>query len=144
MLDISTSKPDVTGTLARWSGRLAAAAFATVPLTGAVAAQSAADEAGSAVCGTGLGPLITLVFGFVALALVVIALFRGAIAWNNMGSARSDKKQQGREQLKGAGLTLVGAFVPALMLQGLDSAGVPTLSCVDFGNIVFILPNLPV
>lgn len=114
-------------------------AAATVMATSAfseIAAAQAASEAGSAMCSTGLGQLVTFVLGFIVVMLVLIAGLRGAMAWNNMGSARKDKKRQGREQLQGAGITLVGAFFPALFAVGLDQAGINTLSCVDFGNVL--------
>lgn len=116
---------------------------ATPLFAGSVAAQSAADEAGSAMCQTGLGGLITFVLGGIAIVLILVGAFRGAVAWNNMGSARSDKKQQGKEQLKGAGITTVGAFFPAIFAVGLDQAGISTLSCVDFTNIIYLAPYLP-
>jgi hypothetical protein len=92
------------------------------------------------MCQTGLGSLITFVLGMISVGLVILSAFRGAIAWNNLGSARSDKKQQGRDQLKGAGVTLGGAFLPPVFGVALDQAGINTLSCVDFGNVLVITP----
>lgn len=116
--------------------------ISTVTLSGVAAAQ-AADEAGSAMCESGAGPLITFVIGFMIVGLVLTSVFRGTMAWNNLGSARQDKKRQGKEQAIGAGITLIGAFFPAMMGIGLDRAGIDTISCIDFGNILVIVPNLP-
>ncbi|MFW6382529.1 MAG: hypothetical protein ACOCZD_00640 [Haloferacaceae archaeon] len=120
--------------------RQVALGLAATPLLAAPAAATAAEEAGSAMCQTGLGELITFVLGLISVGLVLLSAFRGAIAWNNLGSARTDKKQQGRDQLKGAGITLGGAFLPPIFGVALDQGGIDTLSCVDFGNVLVITP----
>ncbi|WP_053773184.1 hypothetical protein [Halorubrum tropicale] len=120
--------------------QVAVGLVATSLLSAPVAAQSAAEEAASAMCETGLGSLITFVLGLITVGLVLLSAFRGAIAWNNLGSARTDKKQQGRDQLKGAGITLGGAFLPPIFGVALDQGGIDTLSCVNFGNVLVITP----
>ena len=100
------------------------------------AAQSQAAQAGDMMCGTGLGQLLGLGLGLAALGLFTISMFRFVGAWNNMGSARSDKKQEGREQMKGAGLTFAGGFAPGVFGVLLDKAGIGAFSCIDWTNIV--------
>jgi len=120
--------------------QVAVSLVATSLLSAPVAAQTAAEEAASAMCQTGLGSLVTFVLGLITVALVLLSAFRGAIAWNNLGSARTDKKQQGRDQLKGAGVTLGGAFLPPIFGVALEQGGIDTLSCVNFGNVLVITP----
>ncbi|WP_231189055.1 hypothetical protein [Haladaptatus sp. DYF46] len=100
-----------------------------------VAAQ-ATNEASDVMCSSGLGPVITLAFGMITLGMILLSAFRGAIAVNKMGSARSDKKKEGREALKGAIITFLGAWFFPLFAVVIDKAGVSTLSCVNFANIM--------
>ncbi|GAA0242021.1 hypothetical protein GCM10009000_067120 [Halobacterium noricense] len=100
-----------------------------------VAAQ-ATNEASDVMCSSGLGPVITLAFGMITLGMILLSAFRGAIAVNKMGSARSDKKKEGREALKGAIITFLGAWFFPLFAVVIDKAGVSTLSCVNFSNIM--------
>lgn len=100
-----------------------------------VAAQ-ATQEASDVMCSSGLGPVITLAFGMITIGMILLSAFRGALAVNKMGSARSDKKKEGREALKGAIITFCGAWFFPLFAVVIDKAGVSTLSCVNFGNIM--------
>ncbi|WP_150123020.1 hypothetical protein [Haladaptatus sp. R4] len=88
------------------------------------------------MCSSGLGPVITLAFGMITIGMILLSAFRGALAVNKMGSARSDKKKEGREALKGAIITFCGAWFFPLFAVVIDKAGVSTLSCVNFGNIM--------
>ena len=97
--------------------------------------QAQASAASDFLCGTGAGQLLGLGLGAATIALGAIAGFRGTMAWNNMGSARTDKKQQGREQLKGAGVTGVGMFFPAMFGVALDRVGVGAFSCINWNTI---------
>lgn len=116
---------------------------ATPLLAGSAAAQSAADQAGNAMCQSGMGPIVTLILGGIAAGLIIIAALRGMLAFNNLGSARSDKKQEGKEQAKGAGITLLGVFIPGFIAFALSAAGLSPFQCIDWGNIIYLTPPVP-
>lgn len=103
--------------------------------TAPVTAQSA-NRAASMMCQTGIGDLIAIGSGLLTVGLIVLAGFRGVLAWQKMGSARSDKKKEGREALKGAVITLAGAFFFPLFAAVLDRVGINTLSCVNWANVL--------
>ncbi len=112
-------------------------------LGGTVVLQSTgADQAGEAVCETGFGDLIVIGLGLVTIFLVMLAVYRGTLAFNKYGSPRTEKKREGQEQLKGAGITLMGAFMPGIFATILDQVGLVTLSCVDLGNVLVTMPVL--
>jgi hypothetical protein len=96
-----------------------------------VAAQSA-GQAEEIMCQTGAGEAITFGFGLIALLLLVMAGFRGAMGLNNMGSQRSDKKREGQDQIKGAGYSLGGVFALIAFPPLLEQFGLATISCVTF------------
>lgn len=98
--------------------------------------RAQASAASDFLCGTGAGQLLGLGLGACVLLLGIVAGFRGTLAWKNMGAARSDKKQEGREQLVGAGVTGAGMFFPAAFGVALDKIGVGAFSCVDWGGLV--------
>lgn len=108
---------------------------ATAAFSVPVAAQ-ATQEASDVMCSSGLGPVITLAFGMITIGMFLLAAFRGAMAWLKMGSARSDKKKEGRDAARGAVITFCGAWFFPLFAVVLDKAGVSTLSCVNFANIM--------
>lgn len=112
-------------------GIVATTAAFSVP----VAAQ-ATQEASDVMCSSGLGPVVTLAFGMITIGMFLLAAFRGAMAWLKMGSARSDKKKEGRDAARGAVITFCGAWFFPLFAVVLDKAGVSTLSCVNFANIM--------
>lgn len=123
-----------------WSNRHARRALATVAAVNGIGAAGVARAQVSAandfLCGTGAGQALGLVLGLAVLLLLGIAAIRGLMAFNKMGAAREDKKREGREQLKGAGITGAGMFVPAGFGVLLDTLGVGAFSCVDWGSIV--------
>lgn len=105
-----------------------------------VVLQSGADQAGTAVCETGFGELIVIGLGLITIFLVLLAVYRGTLAFNKYGSPRTEKKREGQEQLKGAGITLLGAFMPGIFAAILDQVGLVTLSCVDLSNVLVLAP----
>lgn len=107
-----------------------------------VVLKTGAQKAGKAVCQTGFGDLIVLGLGLVTVFLIMLAVYRGTLAFNKYGSPRTEKKREGQEQLKGAGITLAGAFMPGIFAAILDQAGVVTLSCVDLSNVLVTVPML--
>ena len=108
---------------------------ATSVFSAPVAAQ-ATQEASNVMCSSGLGPVITLAFGLITIGMLLLAAFRGALAWQKMGSARSDKKKEGRDAARGAVITFCGAWFFPLFAVVLNKAGVSTLSCVNFANVL--------
>ncbi|MCO8256778.1 hypothetical protein NKF26_23435 [Haladaptatus sp. AB618] len=133
LVDLVTEKCEAIPTrfIRRSVGIVATTAAFSVP----VAAQ-ATQEAGDVMCSSGLGPVITLAFGMITMGMFLLAAFRGAMAWLKMGSARSDKKKEGRDAARGAVITFCGAWFFPLFAVVLDKAGVSTLSCVNFANIM--------
>jgi len=95
-----------------------------------VAAQSA-GQAEEIMCQTGAGEAITFGFGLIALLLLVMAGFRGAMGLNK-GSQRSDKKREGQDQIKGAGYSLGGVFALIAFPPLLEQFGLAMISCVTF------------
>jgi hypothetical protein len=100
-------------------------------LTPAVAAQSA-GQAEEIMCQTGAGSAITIAFGLIALLLLIVAGYRGALGLNKLGSSRSDKKREGQSQIKGAGYSLGGVFALIAFPPLLEQVGLATISCVSF------------
>jgi len=100
-------------------------------LTPSVAAQSA-GEAEEIMCQTGAGSAITFAFGLIALLLLIVAGYRGAMGLNKLGSSRSDKKREGQGQIKGAGYSLGGVFALIAFPPLLEQIGMATISCVSF------------
>lgn len=96
---------------------------------------AAAQEGGTAeelMCGTGAGEAISIIFGLFALILSLMAAARFASGMNKRGSARSDKKREGEEQLTGALYSLGGVFVLIGFPLLLERLGLSTISCVTF------------
>jgi hypothetical protein len=102
-------------------------------LVGTAAAQDGGglDAAGEAMCGSGLGQAITIAFGFLAGIMVLVGVARGATGFQKMGSARSDKKQEGKEQMKGAAYAFGGVFFLIMAPGLLELIGLSTFSCVN-------------
>lgn len=111
-------------------------------MTPTIILQSSSKKAASAVCGTGFGDVIMIGLGLITIGLVLLASYRGVLAFNYYGSPRTEKKREGQEQLKGAGITLLGAFAPAIFAGVLDKAGLDLLSCVNLGNVLLVPPIL--
>lgn len=107
------------------------AVFVASSLVPTAAAQSA-GQAEEIMCQTGAGEAITFGFGLLALLLLVMAGYRGAMGLNNMGSQRSDKKREGQDQIKGAGYSLGGVFALIAFPPLLEQFGLATISCVTF------------
>ena len=108
-------------------------------MAGSASAQSV-EGADQALCESGLGQVIGIVLMLLTIGLGIFAAFRGAIGLMNMGSSRSEKVQQGRSQVRGAGLAVLGALFPAAISFILESLGVPTLSCVDLNILNMVAP----
>jgi hypothetical protein len=100
-------------------------------LVGRAAAQSA-GQAEEIMCETGAGDAVTLLFGGLALLLLVVAAVRLTSGLNKKGSQRSDKKREGDEQLKGAGYSVGGVFALTAFPLILEQIGLATISCVEF------------
>jgi len=101
-------------------------------LVGTAAAQDGGlDAAGQAMCGSGLGQAITIAFGFLAGIMVLVGVARGAAGFQKMGSARSDKKREGEEQMKGAAYAFGGVFFLIMAPGLLELIGLSTFSCVN-------------
>lgn len=112
-----------------------------VVLVGLVAMvmPASAQDAGAAeqaLCDSGIGEIIGVLLVLLVVGLGILSAFRAGIGLNNMGSSRSEKVQQGRSQVRGAGLALAGALAPAAIAFLLETFGIPTVSCIDLGSIV--------
>lgn len=103
-------------------------------LSGAVAAQT--EEASGILCGSGVGTAVGLGLGMGIVLLILIGGIRAMMAFNKMGGSREQDKRDGREQLKGAGLTLGGVFVPGIIAGLFEALGLGGISCVDWGALV--------
>ena len=100
------------------------------------------NEFGDTICGTGLGTVFALVLSAIAMYLLAIASIRGMMAFNKLGSSRSEKQFEGKQQIIGAGKTGLGAFVPVLFAGLLEAVGIRTISCLNFDLGIFgtVLP----
>lgn len=116
-------------------GMIGASTALAVLVASSLVPPAAAQSAGQAeeiMCQTGAGEAITFGFGLIALLLLVMAGYRGAMGLNNMGSQRSDKKREGQDQIKGAGYSLGGVFALIAFPPLLEQFGLATISCVTF------------
>jgi hypothetical protein len=95
------------------------------------------DEFGDTICGTGLGTVFALVLSAIAMYLLAIAAIRGMMAFNKLGSTRSEKQFEGKAQIIGAGKTGLGAFVPVIFAALLEVVGIRTISCLNFDLGIF-------
>ncbi|MFD1514502.1 hypothetical protein [Halomarina rubra] len=98
---------------------------------GRVSAQGA-SQAEEIMCQTGAGDAVTLLFGGLALLLLLVAGIRLTSGLNKKGSQRSDKKREGDEQLKGAAYSVGGVFALTAFPLILEQIGLSTISCVQF------------
>jgi len=100
------------------------------------------DDVGSAMCGSGLGQLFGLVLAAVAVYLLAKGVFRGMMAFDKMGSSRSETQFEGKEQLAGAGKTAAGAFIPTLAAGIFEVIGISMISCfnLDIGIMTIAMP----
>ena len=98
---------------------------------GRVSAQGA-SQAEEIMCQTGAGNAVTLLFGGLALLLLLVAGIRLTSGLNKKGSQRSDKKREGDEQLKGAAYSVGGVFALTAFPLILEQIGLSTISCVQF------------
>lgn len=120
----------------RMARRIATASLGgTIGFAGVASAQGASAASGVA-CGTGLGDLLRLGLGILVLMFAMLALVRLMMGVNNKGSTRSDKKQEGNEQIKGAGFTAAAVFIPAIAAGAFSYAGIPFFSCVNLNKIL--------
>jgi hypothetical protein len=112
-------------------------------LAGNAAAQSV-GEVGDAMCGTGIGQLVGIVFIALAMYLLVKAVARGMMAADKMGSTKQQESLEGKEKLVGAGKTGAGAFIPAVAAGIFEVMGISTVSCLTpsswniIGTIVLV------
>lgn len=108
-------------------GTLAAGTYVA---TGTVAAKS---EVSQAMCGTGIGQLLSLALGAVSVFLVIKGGFRMLMGVDKKSSSKSKQQMEGNDLVKGGAQTMaVGAVGPAAIAGILDVVGVTTLSCFDF------------
>ena len=101
----------------------------------AVVGRASAQSAGQAeeiMCQTGAGDAVTLLFGGLALLLLLVAGVRLTSGLNKKGSQRSDKKREGDGQLKGAAYSVGGVFALTAFPLILEQVGLATISCVEF------------
>lgn len=108
-------------------------------LAGPAVAQSAISQVGQAMCRNGIGDIITFGLAALAILLIILAAYRGMLAFNKMGSHQSDKQYEGKEQMVGAVKTFAGAFVPLIFGGVLDVLGVNTISCLDFDIGILVI-----
>ncbi|WP_126665150.1 hypothetical protein [Haloterrigena salifodinae] len=99
-------------------------------------AMAQASEAAGMMCQSGLGELIGLGLGAAVVLLLLLAAFRGTMAFKDLGQGRSEKKREGREKMMGAGITAVGAFFPAIFGMALDRVGIGAFSCIEWSGII--------
>lgn len=123
---------------------LAYVAFAMVTFTSRPARAQGASEAADAMCSTGIGSLIGYGLGALVLIFVLLGVVRLMNGVNNRGSAQSQKKQQGKEQITGSVYSFGAATVPALAGAILQASGFPVLPCVDWAAIATLAPAIPV
>jgi hypothetical protein len=102
-------------------------ALALIPTT--VAAQATAD-AESMMCGTGIGPVLGLVFVVAALFFLVKAGLKFMSALDKMNSTNKQTSYEGKEGLSDAGTTAAAAFVPGLLAGFFEVMNVQTVSCL--------------
>lgn len=121
-----------------WSSpvRRAVLTVGAVNLTAGTVMAQQANQAAGMLCDSGLGSLVALALGALVIYLVLMAAFNGTIAFKALGSSRSEKKREGRERLKGAGINFAGAFFPAIFGLALDTAGIGAFSCINWQGIV--------
>lgn len=97
---------------------------------GTASAQSGVSEA---MCGTGIGQLLSLALGAVSVYLIVKGGFRTLMGFDKKNSSSSNSQMEGNQQITGGAQTMaVGAVGPAVIAGVLDVAGVSTLSCFEF------------
>jgi hypothetical protein len=99
---------------------------------GMPAASAQAGPAEDIMCQTGAGDAVSLVFGFAALALLLVAASRLVSGLNKKGSQNKQKIQEGDSQLKGAAYSLGGVFALTAFPLVLEQLGMTTVSCVEF------------
>ena len=135
-------RPD-RGRLTQAIGFLSLVVAASAP----AAAQDTA-AASDAFCSSGLGEVVGIALVLISVLLGLLAAYRLAIGLTNMGSSRQDKIQDGRQQVKGSGLALLGALAPAAVSAILATVGIPTVDCIDLasyigGGVVTALTVMP-
>lgn len=139
----SLSPPD-RNRLTKPAGFLALVVASTAP-----AAAQDTGAASDAFCSSGIGEVVGLALVLLSVLLGLYAAFRLSIGLMNMGSSRQDKIQDGRQQVKGAGLALMGALAPAAISAILATLGIPTVDCIDLssylggGGVVAALTVIP-
>lgn len=117
----------------------------TVLCGGAIAQPVAAqvDDLGSAVCGSGAGYLITLLFIAAAVYLIAKGAGRAVGALDDIGSAREDVRQKGREEGKGAAMTFAGGIVGVPAIGAFLNRILPeSLGCVGFDFTFVVVSNV--
>ncbi|WP_339106277.1 hypothetical protein [Haloterrigena salinisoli] len=116
--------------------RRAVVTVTAVNLTIGTAMAQQASEAAGMMCQSGLGELVGLGLGAAVVLLLLLAAFRGTMAFKDLGQGRSEKKREGREKMMGAGITAIGAFFPAIFGMALDRVGIGAFSCIEWSSIV--------
>lgn len=117
----------------------------TVLCGGAIAQPVAAqvDDLGAAVCDSGAGYLITLLFIGAAVLLIAKGAGRAVSALDDIGSAKQQTREEGREEAKGAAVTFAGGIVGVPAIGAFLNRILPeSLGCVGFDFTFVVVSNV--
>lgn len=106
--------------------------------TGVAYAQTQAQQAGSLMCSTGIGPILGLVFGGAALVSLILFAWMFTTAFIKKGQATSEATKEARNRFKNSAWALGGFFAPAAIGLILNRLGVQMLSCIDWSSITSV------
>lgn len=138
--------PDALGNMIGTLRRIPVVAVATILVASSSAAAQSVQELGTALCGTGVGQLIGLVFIAASLYYLLKGLLKGMDALDKMGSTQSKQVRAGKDKLTDAGQTAAAAFIPAVAAGLFEVLGINTVSCLapSKWNIIGTIVVLPV
>lgn len=106
-----------------------------------VAAQSAIEEGARVACSGPLGSAIFLVFGLLALGLILGGVAQLGAGFFKMGSGGGMQRQAGgRNALMNGGMTLVGGLFLGSVGGLLNYLGVDISHCLNPDNILWTAP----
>lgn len=128
---IHDTLPDAIGNTFGTLRQLPVVAVATIVIASGTAAAQSVQELGTALCGTGVGQLIGLVFIAASLYYLLKGLLKGMDAMDKMGSTQSKQVREGKDKLTDAGQTAAAAFIPAVAAGIFEVLGINTVSCLS-------------
>jgi hypothetical protein len=121
-----------------WTAALAALIIGSIQ---PAAAQSAIEEGASVACSGPLGRAVFLVFGLLALGLVLGGVLQMGAGFFSMGKGGGMQRQAGgRNSLVNGGLTLAGGLFLGSIGALLNYLGVNISSCLNADNILWAAP----